>query len=192
MHRRPRPGDAFVSGIGASALFLFLLHEMYHLADAMVWGLGSDGLRSVRLALYPLFGAQDLAGVAAHAFVNAFVLAALVLLLARRRPSLAILVDKYRYYRRVLRLPPRIAAAKAWWHAGGRGPPTPEPIAYELVGVIRAFPPPIVMLEDDGGALWAVPWPLAELDGRRVRVVVSILDAEGRTAKRRGLLPEGV
>ena len=51
MHRRPRPGDAFVSGIGASALFLFLLHEMYHLADAMVWGLGSDGLREDRAGI---------------------------------------------------------------------------------------------------------------------------------------------
>jgi hypothetical protein len=110
--------------------------------------------------------------------------------LRRALSSLAVLVGKYRHYRRVLRLPPRLAWSKARWHAGARS--TPEPAAYELVGRIRALAGPIVMLEDDGGALWHVPSLLDDLDGRRVRIMVTVLDRGAAPAKSRGGPFEGV
>ena len=61
----------------ASALGLFAAHELFHFADWLSWGLGYDGLRSLRDALWPFFGAHDLFGYVSHAIVNLAVLAAL-------------------------------------------------------------------------------------------------------------------
>lgn len=61
----------------ASALSLFVAHELYHFVDWLSWGLDYDGLRSLRDALWPFFGAQDTFGYVSHAIVNLAVLAAL-------------------------------------------------------------------------------------------------------------------
>jgi len=59
------------------ALGLFFAHEAFHLADWLNWGLGWDGLASVRQGLWPAFGAHDTFGYVSHAIVNVSVLLAL-------------------------------------------------------------------------------------------------------------------
>lgn len=60
-----------------AALSAFAVHELYHFADWLSWGLGYNGLRTVRDALWPFFGAHDLFGYVSHAIVNIAVLLAL-------------------------------------------------------------------------------------------------------------------
>ena len=60
-----------------AGLSLFGLHEAFHFADWLSWGLGVDALPWARKALWPFFGAHDLFGDVSHAIVNLVVLAAL-------------------------------------------------------------------------------------------------------------------
>jgi len=61
-----------------AALSLFGLHELYHFADWLSWGLGYDGLRNVATTLYPYFGQHGFLSYVVHVLVSAVVLAALV------------------------------------------------------------------------------------------------------------------
>jgi len=70
--RRRRTRILFVA-----ALSLFGLHEAFHFADWLAWGLDVHALGSVRDALWPFFGAHDTFGYVSHAIVNLTVLVAL-------------------------------------------------------------------------------------------------------------------
>lgn len=61
-----------------SALVLFGLHELFHFADWLRWGLGVDALSSVRRALYPAFGAHDVFGYVSHAITQGLAFLALL------------------------------------------------------------------------------------------------------------------
>ncbi len=58
----------------------FLLHELFHFADWLVWGLNFHGVDAVRTALYPYFGAEDMLGFVSHAVVNGWTLAMILYL----------------------------------------------------------------------------------------------------------------
>jgi len=61
-----------------AALSLFGLHELYHFADWLSWGVGYDGLRNVATTLYPYFGQHGILSYVVHVIVSAVVLVALV------------------------------------------------------------------------------------------------------------------
>lgn len=67
-----------------------VLHDVYHLADWVDWGLGSPALLPIADLLFPLYGSHDLVGFSVHAITQLLAWVAVFLLVWWGRPPLKV------------------------------------------------------------------------------------------------------